>query len=78
LEFRFSLVELMCVRQLTGLQHKQHRKNALLNHTYSAHEDSRKDELIAGYLAEVRRLQAFIGAAYAVLKCNTTYDHFRG
>jgi len=40
-------------------------------------EDPRKAKLIAGYLAEVRRLRAFVGAAFAVLKCNTTYDQFR-
>jgi len=40
-------------------------------------EDPRKAALIAGYLSEVHRLQAFIGAAFAVLKCNTTYDQFR-
>lgn len=40
-------------------------------------EDPEKARLIAAFLAEVRRLQTFIGAAYAVLKCNTTYDQFR-
>jgi hypothetical protein len=40
-------------------------------------EDPRKAELVTGYLAAIQRLQSFIGASFAVLKCNTAYDHFR-
>jgi Glycosyl hydrolase family 20, domain 2/Glycosyl hydrolase family 20, catalytic domain len=49
----------------------------MLQQIHDRSEDPRKAKLIAGYLAEVRRLHAFVGAAFAVLKCNTTYDQFR-
>ena len=49
----------------------------MLQQVYDQTEAPRKAKLIAGYLAEIRRLQAFVGAAFAVLKCNTTYDQFR-
>lgn len=49
----------------------------ILQQIHGRNEDPRKAQLVADYLAEVRRLQSFIGASFAVLKCNSTYDHFR-
>ena len=49
----------------------------ILGQIQSQAEDPEKAKLLAGYLSEVRRLQAFVGAAFAILKCNRAYDEFR-
>jgi Glycosyl hydrolase family 20, domain 2/Glycosyl hydrolase family 20, catalytic domain len=49
----------------------------ILSDIHDHAEDPEKAKLLAGYLSEVSRLQAFVRAAYAILKCTHAYDDFR-
>lgn len=60
-------------RALQDLDHAAHALQTI----HDRAEDPEKASTIAGYLAEVRRLRAFVGVAFAVLKCTASYDEYR-